>query len=102
VNPIADLDPGLATLRATPLGLGQVMDPGFARQVLWQGPAAVRACLLRRLFSRFGSGRSRVGRLRRLRLEDLGEERDLTGVEALGTGAVKTSQEEVEARLSNL
>ena len=62
----ADLDPALATLRAAALGLGQLVDPRHATEILGQGPAAVGARLLLGRRARLGLGWDRVGRSPRL------------------------------------
>ena len=101
----ADLDSALATLRAAALGFGQLVDPRHAPEILGQGPAAVGARLLRWGRARLGLGRDRVGRFRGLRghrLEGVGNEQGLIGVEAFGAGAVEPPQEEVEAVLQLL
>jgi hypothetical protein len=59
----------------------------------------VRAGWLRRGCTRLGSGRDRSADFRGHRLEGVGDEQGLTGVEAFGAGAVEPPQEEVEAVL---
>ena len=98
----ADLDPALAALRAAALGFRQLVDPRHAPEILGQGPAAVGARLLLGRCTRFGLGWDRVAWFRDLRghrLEGVGNEQGLIGVEAFGARAVDSPQEEVEAVL---
>ena len=103
---LADLDPGLATLRAAAFGLGQLVDTGAREGDPWARPCGRggRAFFVGAVLGSGSAVGPRLrGRVRRgHRLEGIGDEQGLIGVEAFGARAVETPQEEVEAVLQLL
>jgi hypothetical protein len=87
----ADVEAYLAAVRADPFGLGQLVMPALAGQVLGQAPAAMRPAPPRGLGRRLGWRRRCLGAPDRLH-----EQQELVRIVALAPRAVQAAQQPVE------
>jgi hypothetical protein len=87
----ADVDAQSAAVLADPLGLGQLVMPRIAGQVLRQAPAAVRPATSLRLGRRWRFDRHCCGRV--LARGHLGEQQHLVGIEPFIARSVQPAQQ---------